>query len=136
MDPLNAFAISGHVQAPHDSVAAMMEQGHGGLYAHAGGESSQTWLPRPSNGDTEIIQQHLERLVIREQEIEIYLIDKTQAVEDKNDDTAVRTMDQDAHSGCEGCHAFPFYLAGEVNAPRIPLAAFAHEPDRAAAGSA
>src|SRR6516164_6088129 len=39
MDPLNAFAISGHVQAPHDSVAAMMEQGHGGLYAHAGGES-------------------------------------------------------------------------------------------------
>jgi hypothetical protein len=26
MDPLNAFAISGHVQAPHDSVAAMMEQ--------------------------------------------------------------------------------------------------------------
>src|SRR5262249_3518002 len=31
MDPLNAFAISGHVQAPHDSVAAMMEQGHGGL---------------------------------------------------------------------------------------------------------
>jgi hypothetical protein len=39
MDPLNAFAISGHVQAPHDGVAAMMEQGHGGLYAHAGGES-------------------------------------------------------------------------------------------------
>ena len=39
MDPLNAFAISGHVQAPHDSVAAMMEQGHGGLYAHAGGEN-------------------------------------------------------------------------------------------------
>jgi hypothetical protein len=39
MDPLNAFAISGHVQAPHDSAAAMMEQGHGGLYAHAGGES-------------------------------------------------------------------------------------------------
>src|SRR5262249_22683631 len=35
MDPLNAFAISGHVQAPHDSVAAMMEQGHGGLYAGA-----------------------------------------------------------------------------------------------------
>jgi hypothetical protein len=41
MDPLNAFAISGHVQAPHDSVAAMMEQGHGGLYAHVGGESMQ-----------------------------------------------------------------------------------------------
>jgi hypothetical protein len=37
MDPLNACAISGHVQAPHDSVAAMMEQGPGGLYAHAGG---------------------------------------------------------------------------------------------------
>jgi hypothetical protein len=39
MDPLNAFAISGRVQASHDTVAAMMEQGHGGLYAHAGGES-------------------------------------------------------------------------------------------------
>jgi hypothetical protein len=53
MDPLNAFAISGHVQAPHDSVAAMMEQGHGGLYAHAGGESMPAprstiqWLTRP-----------------------------------------------------------------------------------------
>jgi hypothetical protein len=53
MDPLNAFAISGHVQAPHDSVAAMMEQGHGGLYAHAGGESMLAphytihWLTRP-----------------------------------------------------------------------------------------
>jgi hypothetical protein len=47
MDPLNAFAISGHVQAPHDSV------GHGGLYAHAGGESMPAprstiqWLTRP-----------------------------------------------------------------------------------------
>jgi hypothetical protein len=53
MDPLNAFAISGHVQATHDSVAALMEQGHGGLYAHAGGESVQAprstihWLTRP-----------------------------------------------------------------------------------------
>jgi hypothetical protein len=27
------------VQAPNDDVAAMMEQGHGGLCAHAGGES-------------------------------------------------------------------------------------------------
>jgi len=53
MDPLNAFAISGHVQAPHDSVAAMMEQGHGGLYTNAGGESMPAprstihWLTRP-----------------------------------------------------------------------------------------
>jgi hypothetical protein len=53
MDPLNAFAMSGHVQATHDSVAALMEQGHGGLYAHAGGESVQAprstihWLTRP-----------------------------------------------------------------------------------------
>ena len=53
MDPLNAFAISDHVQAPHDSVAAMMEQGHGGLYGHAGGESMPAprstihWLTRP-----------------------------------------------------------------------------------------
>jgi hypothetical protein len=58
MDPLNAFAISGHVQAPHDGVAAMMEQGHGGLYAHVdpqagGGESISAprsmihWLTRP-----------------------------------------------------------------------------------------
>ena len=38
---------------PHDSVAAMMEQGHGGLYAHVGGESMPAprstihWLTRP-----------------------------------------------------------------------------------------
>ncbi len=53
IDPLNAFAISGHVQAPHDDVAALMEDGHGGLYAHAGGEtvtapqSTVHWLTRP-----------------------------------------------------------------------------------------
>ena len=38
MDPLNASAITGAMQAPHDDVAALMEEGHGGLYAHAGGE--------------------------------------------------------------------------------------------------
>jgi hypothetical protein len=55
MDPLNAFAVAGRVQAPHDKVAAQMDQGHGGLYAHAGGEtppafparSSVYWLTRP-----------------------------------------------------------------------------------------
>ena len=53
IDPLNAFAITGHVQGPHDHVAALMEEGHGGLYAHAGGEtvtaaqSAVQWLTRP-----------------------------------------------------------------------------------------
>ena len=53
LDPLNAFAIAGAMQAPHDHVAAQMDDGHGGLYAHAGGEapataqSTITWLTRP-----------------------------------------------------------------------------------------
>lgn len=56
MEPLNAFAVAGQMQAPHDTVAAQMDQGHGGLYAHAGGEippparavqSSVYWLTRP-----------------------------------------------------------------------------------------
>jgi hypothetical protein len=57
MDPLNAFAVAGAVQAPHDNVAAQMEQGQGGLYAHAGGEtpppaqSSVYWLTRPRGID-------------------------------------------------------------------------------------
>lgn len=57
MDPLNAFAVAGAVKAPHDHVAAQMEQGQGGLYAHAGGEtpppaqSSVYWLTRPRGID-------------------------------------------------------------------------------------
>ncbi len=53
IDPLNAVAIVGHMQAPHDEVAALMEQGHGGLYAHVSGEtalpkqSTIYWLTRP-----------------------------------------------------------------------------------------
>jgi len=53
MDPLNAFAVAGAVEAPHNEVAAQMEQGQGGIYAHAGGEtrppaqSSIYWLTRP-----------------------------------------------------------------------------------------
>jgi hypothetical protein len=53
LDPLNAFAVAGHMQAPHDNVAAQMDQGHGGLFARAGGEarpperSSVYWLTRP-----------------------------------------------------------------------------------------
>ena len=53
LDPLNAYAIAGAMQAPHDSVAAQMEEGHGGLYAHAGGEtltaarSAVYWMNRP-----------------------------------------------------------------------------------------
>jgi len=53
IDPLNGFAIAGHVQAPHDDVAALMEEGHGGLYADTGGatvfaaQSTVHWLTRP-----------------------------------------------------------------------------------------
>jgi hypothetical protein len=53
LDPLNAFAIAGAMQVPHDSAAVLMDEGHGGLYAHAGGEPSPAvdstvhWLMRP-----------------------------------------------------------------------------------------
>lgn len=53
MDPLNAFAITGGRQAAHDGAAALMGEGAGGLYAHAGGEpvtaaeSTVVWLTRP-----------------------------------------------------------------------------------------
>jgi hypothetical protein len=53
MDPLNGFAITGRTQSSHDTAAAQMEEGHGGLYAHAGGDpspaaqSSVFWLTRP-----------------------------------------------------------------------------------------
>jgi hypothetical protein len=53
MDPLNAAAISGATQSPHDGVAALMEEGHGGLYTQIWGEpavpadSTITWLTRP-----------------------------------------------------------------------------------------
>jgi hypothetical protein len=53
LDPLNAFAVAGHAKAPHDSAAAQMDQGHGGLFAYAFGDpvlsdqSSVYWLTRP-----------------------------------------------------------------------------------------
>ena len=53
MDLLNAFAVAGHVQGSHDSVAAQMAEGHGGLYAHVFGDtpsasqSTICWLTRP-----------------------------------------------------------------------------------------
>jgi hypothetical protein len=57
MDPLNSYAITGSRQPSHDSVAALMENGHGGIYAHAGGEtpppqqSTAYWLTRPRGID-------------------------------------------------------------------------------------
>ena len=53
LDPLNGFAVTGPRQPSHDAVAAQMEQGQGGLYAHAGGDalhgsrSTVYWLTRP-----------------------------------------------------------------------------------------
>jgi hypothetical protein len=53
LDPLNAFAVAGHAKAAHDGVAAEMDHGHGGLFAHAAGDtvssdrSSVYWLTRP-----------------------------------------------------------------------------------------
>jgi len=53
MDPLNGFAVTGPRQPAHDAVAAHMEEGQGGLYAHAGGDalsmqqSTVYWLTRP-----------------------------------------------------------------------------------------
>lgn len=58
MDPLNGFAVTGARQPSHDHVAGQMEEGHGGLYAHAGGEPSLSaertvvsWLTRPRGID-------------------------------------------------------------------------------------
>ncbi len=57
MDPLNSFAVAGATKAFHDNVAAQMDQGTGGIYAHAGGEtplpvrSSVYWLTRPRGVD-------------------------------------------------------------------------------------
>lgn len=53
LDPLNALAIRGSMQAPHDGVAALADESHGGLYAHVAGEplpaaqSAVVWLTRP-----------------------------------------------------------------------------------------
>jgi hypothetical protein len=53
MDPLNSFALAGRTQASHDSVATQADEGHGGLYAHVGGEifpsphATIYWLSRP-----------------------------------------------------------------------------------------
>lgn len=53
LDPLNGFAVAGATQVAHDNAAVQMDQGHGGLYAHAGGDtappaqSSIYWLTRP-----------------------------------------------------------------------------------------
>jgi hypothetical protein len=53
MDPLNSFAVAGRPQSSHDTAAAQMAEGQGGLYAHAGGDSSPGshssifWLTRP-----------------------------------------------------------------------------------------
>lgn len=57
MDPLNSYAVTGSRQPSHDSAAALMEDGHGGIYAHVGGEtpppqeSTAYWLTRPRGID-------------------------------------------------------------------------------------
>lgn len=57
LDPLNAFAVAGQAKAPHDAAAGQMDQGHGGLFAHAFGDtlssarSSVYWLTRPRGID-------------------------------------------------------------------------------------
>jgi hypothetical protein len=53
LDPLNAFAVAGPVMSAHDSAAAQMEEGHGGLNGLVWGEpflserSTAVWLTRP-----------------------------------------------------------------------------------------
>jgi hypothetical protein len=53
LDPLNNFAVTGAVAAPHDNVAAQMDVGHGGLYRLMWGDAEPpaaaqaVWLTRP-----------------------------------------------------------------------------------------
>lgn len=53
LDPLNRTAATGRMEAPHAVIAALMETGHGGLYALLWGDripaphSSVAWLSRP-----------------------------------------------------------------------------------------
>jgi hypothetical protein len=53
LDPLNAMAVARPVVGAHDSAAAQMEEGHGGLYTLVWGESilpdrsTALWLTRP-----------------------------------------------------------------------------------------
>jgi hypothetical protein len=57
MDPLNSYAVTGLRQPSHDNVAALMEDGHGGIYTHVAGETSPAqqstayWLTRPRGID-------------------------------------------------------------------------------------
>src|SRR5438105_936520 len=32
MDALNSWAVTGALQTPHDAIASLMEEGHGGIY--------------------------------------------------------------------------------------------------------
>lgn len=53
LDPLNAYAVAAPAQSSHDSAAAQMEEGCGGIYAHVAGDSlaephsTLYWLTRP-----------------------------------------------------------------------------------------
>jgi len=53
LDPLNGAAAIGRMEASHHAVAAEMEEGHGGLYSLAWGDSNPpdgsalVWLTRP-----------------------------------------------------------------------------------------
>lgn len=57
LDPLNGFAVTGAVKAPHDAAAAAMETGYGGLYSLAWGtpefslRPTVSWLTRPRGID-------------------------------------------------------------------------------------
>ncbi len=59
LDPLNAAAIAGRRRTSHDDAAALMDEGHGGVYAHVGGQpftaavaiSTVHWLTRPRGID-------------------------------------------------------------------------------------
>ena len=53
LDELNRVAVSGQMEEPHAAIAALMETGHGGLYAlHSGAAAGPSrsrvlWLGRP-----------------------------------------------------------------------------------------
>ncbi len=67
LDPLNAFAVAAPIKGSHDTAAAQMAVGHGGLYALIWGapdflgEQTVTWMTRPRGLDWRAVLEPLRK---------------------------------------------------------------------------